>query len=120
MYHSSNQQARVKDMTRLMTLEKIIQKLPTKFNPAKAEGLNVTYQFNLSDAENFYIRIQESHCETEYGSHTDPDITLIMDEATLIRIMTGEQDGMSAYMKGQLRAEGNVMLATRLGKLFDR
>jgi putative sterol carrier protein len=38
----------------------------------------------------------------------------------LIRIISGEQDGMGAYMKGQLRAEGNVMLATRLGKLFSR
>ncbi|MCD8513852.1 MAG: SCP2 sterol-binding domain-containing protein [Nitrincola sp.] len=107
-------------MTAPVTLDKIVQKLPEKFNPAQAESLNVTYQFNLSDAENFYIRIREKHCETEYGSHTDPDITLIMDEATLIRIMTGEQDGMSAFMKGQLRAEGNVMLATRLGKLFGR
>jgi putative sterol carrier protein len=38
----------------------------------------------------------------------------------LIRLIEGEQDGMSAYLKGQLRAEGDVMLATRLGKLFSR
>lgn len=106
-------------MSGTITLEKIVQKLPEKFNPAQAENLNATYQFNLTDASSFYISIQKDLCETHYGTHTDPDITLIMEEATLIRIMTGEQDGMSAFMKGQLRAEGNVMLATRLGKLFS-
>ena len=43
-----------------------------------------------------------------------------MDEAVFIGVVTGEIDGMSAFMKGQLRAEGDVMLATKLGKLFKK
>jgi putative sterol carrier protein len=41
-----------------------------------------------------------------------------MDESTFIGVIQGEIDGMSAFMKGLLRAEGDVMLATKLGKLF--
>lgn len=107
-------------MSELLTLEKIVQKLPAKFNADQAKGLNAVYQFNLNDAKDFYLSISEHNCMSDFGNHNDPDITLIMDEATLIRVINGEQDGMSAYMKGQLRAEGNVMLATRLGKLFKR
>lgn len=107
-------------MSEHLTLEKIVQKLPAKFNPEQARGLNAVYQFNLNDADDFYLTISETTCTSSYGNHKDPDITLIMNETTLIRVISGEQDGMSAFMKGQLRAEGNVMLATRLGKLFKR
>lgn len=107
-------------MTSTLTLERIVNKLPQKFNPDQANGLDAVFQFRLSDAEAFYISIQDNECQSRFGTHEDPNLVLHLDEATLIRVINGEQDGMSAYLKGQLRAEGNVMLATRLGKLFSR
>jgi putative sterol carrier protein len=107
-------------MTSPLTLERIVNKLPEKFNPDQAKGLNAVFQFRLTDAESFFIRIAEDSCQSCYGEHDDPNLVLHLDEDTLIRVISGEQDGMSAYLKGQLRAEGNVMLATRLGKLFSR
>ena len=104
----------------MISVQQIITKLPKRFNPDQAQGLTATFQFQLSDAEPFYISIDKQQCNGVSGTHGDPDITLHLDEATLIRVVTGQQDGMSAYLKGQLRAEGNVMLATRLGKLFSR
>ncbi|MBV1789173.1 SCP2 sterol-binding domain-containing protein [Marinobacterium sp. D7] len=106
-------------MSTAITVEQIIEKLPSRFNPEQATGLKATFQFQLSDAAPFYIAIADQQCTGQSGEHQDPDITLHLDEATLIRVVTGEQDGMSAFMKGQLRAEGNVMLATRLSKLFS-
>ena len=107
-------------MTQPMTLERIVRKLPQKFNPEQAQGLSAVFQFKLTDASPFFINIDAGVCTSEYGVHEDPSLVLHMNEATLIAIISGEQDGMSAFMKGQLRAEGNVMLATRLGKLFSR
>lgn len=107
-------------MSTNITLDKIVQKLPAKFNPEQSNDLKAIYQFRITDAAAFYLSIADNNCESRYGDHPDPDITLLMDESTLIRVINGEQDGMSAFMKGQLRAEGNVMLATRLGKLFSR
>jgi len=107
-------------MTQPLSLERIVHKLPQKFNPDQAAGLEATFQFSLSDADSFFIDIRDGECTSTYGTHDDPNLVLHLDEATLIRIISGEQDGMSAFMKGQLRAEGNVMLATRLGKLFSR
>ncbi|GAA0784792.1 SCP2 sterol-binding domain-containing protein [Marinobacterium sediminicola] len=103
-----------------LTLERIVNKLPEKFNPDQAKGLNAVFQFRISDAEPFFISIDDQNCQSSFGEHEDPNLVLHLDESTLIRVITGEQDGMSAYLKGQLRAEGNVMLATRLGKLFSR
>ncbi|WP_432695391.1 SCP2 sterol-binding domain-containing protein [Marinobacterium sp. YM272] len=106
-------------MSAPITVEQIIRKLPSRFNPEQAGSLEAVFQFQLSDAQPFFITIANGACDGQAGEHDDPNITLHLDEATLIRVVTGEQDGMSAFMKGQLRAEGNVMLATRLGKLFS-
>ena len=52
------------------------------------------------------------------SEHDDPSVTLSMDAETLQEVMSGETDGMQAFMAGQLRAEGDMMLATKLGELF--
>jgi putative sterol carrier protein len=41
-----------------------------------------------------------------------------MDFDTLTEIVSGELDGMAAFMGGRLQAEGDVMLGTRLSQLF--
>lgn len=102
------------------TIEQIIDKLPSRFQPSQAIDLDVIYQFDLSDAFMFYIAINDSQCQIHKGEHDDPNITLIMEQATFIALMSGEIDGMSAFMKGQLKAHGNVLLATSLGKLFKK
>lgn len=107
-------------MTQNITLETVIMKLPQKFRPEQASDLNAIFQFSFDDAEAFYLAIKDQSCTSHIGQHEDPDITIITNEETFLRVICGEQDGMSAFMKGQLRAEGNVMLATRLGKLFSR
>ncbi len=101
-------------------IQQIITKLPSRFQSDQAADLSVVYQFNLSEELSFYIDIDQGKCRTEIGEHDDPNITLIMDQTTFVALMSGEIDGMSAFMKGQLKAHGNVMLATSLGKLFKK
>ncbi|WP_156905154.1 SCP2 sterol-binding domain-containing protein [Neptunomonas japonica] len=101
-----------------ITVTRVIEKLPSRFQADAAGSLDAIFQFLLEDDDDFYISIKEQTCTTQQGEHQDPSITLLMDADTFIKVVTGEQDGMSAFLKGQLRAEGNVMLATKLGKLF--
>ena len=101
-------------------IEQIIAKLPSRFQPEQGADLSVVYQFILSDNLAFFIDIDQGKCSTQIGEHDDPNITLTMDQSTFIALMAGEIDGMSAFMKGQLKAHGNVILATSLGKLFKK
>ena len=105
-------------MSSNVTLTQVFNKLQDRFNPDNAKGLNKTFQFSLNDADSFCLTIEDSNLDAHWGEHSDPNITLIMDESTFIGVIQGEIDGMSAFMKGLLRAEGDVMLATKLGKLF--
>ena len=103
-----------------ITVERVIEKLPSRFVASNAKDFSAICQFLIEDGCDFYIQIKDNACNVNQGEHPDPNITLIMDAETVIDVVTGETDGRSAFLKGRLRAEGNVMLATKLGKLFSK
>ena len=62
--------------------------------------------------------VKDSTCELQEGENPDANVTLVMDSQTLKGIVSGETDGMQAFMGGKLRAEGDMMLAMKLSELF--
>lgn len=96
----------------------IIAGLKDKFNATAAAGMDEVFQFNVEDGSNYYLVIKDNQCDIAEGDHDDPSVTLIMTKATLKDVLTGEEDGMQAFMAGKLRAEGDMMLATKLSSLF--
>lgn len=102
-----------------MSVEQIFEKLEQNFNADAAAGMDLVFQFNIEDDKNYNLVINDGTCKLNEGDHPDPSVTLIMNSETLQGIVSGETDGMQAFMAGQLRAEGDMMLATKLGELFN-
>ncbi len=102
-----------------MAVAEIMSRLAGAFNADAADDLEATFQFKIDGDDNFYISIADENCAAAVGEHDDPDITMIMDVDTLKAIVSGELDGMQAFMTGRLQAEGDVMLGTQIGQLFD-
>lgn len=94
------------------------QKLQERFDPQAAQGMDDVFQFHFSDAGSHYLVVKDGRLEVEAGEHGDPTVTLTMSTDTLKGVMSGEINGMTAFMTGKLKATGNVMLATRLSSLF--
>ncbi|KTB74974.1 MULTISPECIES: SCP2 sterol-binding domain-containing protein [Pseudomonas] len=96
-----------------------VQTMKNKFNPAAAAGLDLVFGFNITDEDKHYaLIVKDSTCELQEGENPDANVTLVMDSATLKGIVSGETDGMQAFMGGKLRAEGDMMLAMKLSELF--
>lgn len=102
-----------------MSTAQIFDKLEKNFNADAAAGLDLVFQFDIEDDQTYHLVIKDGTCTLSEGAHEDPSVTLIMNSETLQGIVSGETDGMQAFMAGQLRAEGDMMLATKLGELFD-
>ncbi|WP_122860526.1 SCP2 sterol-binding domain-containing protein, partial [Pseudomonas viridiflava] len=66
----------------------------------------------------YALIVKDSTCDLQEGENPDANVTLVMDSATLKGIVSGETDGMQAFMGGKLRAEGDMMLAMKLSELF--
>ncbi|KAB0550025.1 SCP2 sterol-binding domain-containing protein [Pseudomonas argentinensis] len=101
-----------------MSVADIVQTMKAKFNPSAAEGLDLVFQFNIEDADNYYLIVKDGTCDVKQGDSPDANVTLITDKETFKGITTGETDGMQAFMAGKLRAEGDMMLALKLSELF--
>lgn len=95
-----------------------LEKLQARFDPQAAQGMNEIFQFHFSDAGSHYLDIQDGTLGIHEGEHDDPSVSLSMSSDTLKGIMTGDINGMTAFMTGKLKATGNVMLATKLTSLF--
>lgn len=89
-----------------------------RFNPSAASGLEAVFQYKLDDGAVFYAAVNDGSCSVESGEHDDPSVTLMMDSQTFEEVLTGETNGMQAFMSGRIKAEGDIMLATRLEALF--
>lgn len=101
-----------------MSVATIFDSLKTSFDADNALNLDLVFQFEIEDAENYSVVIKEGQCEITEGKHDHPSISLIMNSKTLAEIVSGETDGMQAFMSGQLRVDGDMMLMTKLAEIF--
>ncbi|MAY26450.1 MAG: SCP2 sterol-binding domain-containing protein [Polycyclovorans sp.] len=100
-----------------MPAVELIKKMPQALNVDAAAGTDATLQFNISTPMN--VVIKDGACTANEGVAASPDVTLTMEDEDLIALMKGELNGMTAFMTGKLQLEGDLMLAQRIGSLFD-
>jgi putative sterol carrier protein len=95
-----------------------IQSMKAKFNPSAAAGLDLVFGFRIDEETNYALIVKNGTCDVQEGVNPDANVTLVMDSDTLKGIVSGDTDGMQAFMAGKLRAEGDMMLAMKLSELF--
>ncbi|WP_207062917.1 SCP2 sterol-binding domain-containing protein [Motiliproteus sp. SC1-56] len=97
--------------------ETLMSRMHERFDPQAAGSLSAIFQYQVDGSEHA-LHIAEGRCQLEAGAADDPDATLVLDAATLEALLDGELDGMQAFMSGQLKVSGDMMLAMRLTDLF--
>jgi putative sterol carrier protein len=101
-------------------VREVFDNMPTSFNPEAAQGLDAAIQYDITGegGGNWHLTIADGACQLHEGAHTSPTVTLTMTAATWLAIVNKETNGTAAYMSGQLKVDGDLMLAQRLEKLF--
>lgn len=98
----------------------VFDAMVSRFDADEADDMEAVFQFDLDDADNYHVSIADGRCELAAGEHDEPTVTLGMDLETLQDVMSGELDGMAAFMQGKIRADGDIMLATKLNQIFPQ
>ena len=104
----------------LENVKEIFTRMPEVFNPSAAQGLDAVIQYEIAGegGGNWSIIIKEGTCQVQEGTHDAPTVTLSMSDETWLKIVNKESNGMQAFMSGQLKVSGDVMLAQRIEQLF--
>lgn len=100
-----------------MTLDDVFARLPDAFRPEAAAGLDATVQFNTSEPRHLVIR--DGSLSVEPGTADEYTVALTMDDDDLRDLLAGDLNGMTAFMTGKLKLDGDMMFAQRLTALFD-
>lgn len=95
----------------------LLHRMPNCFKPEAAAQLSMTVQYLV--ARPVYITIDHGRCEVHDGLASAPDVTLKVRDEHLIRMMSGRMRGITAFITGRLKVEGNYVLAQKLQQIFD-
>lgn len=106
------------EVLNMADLNAIFSQMEQRFDASAAAGTDAIFQYEISDGGEWFVAVQDGNCSVEEGSSDDATVTLRMDSTTLEEVMTGELDGMQAFMSGRIQADGDIMLATKLAVLF--
>lgn len=102
----------------MSNLKTLIEGMPEKFNADAAGDMEEIFQFNITDGDSYFVTIKDGTCAISQGESDAPSVTFVLDEATAVEVISGETNGMQAFMAGRLRVEGDMMLSTKLDSLF--
>ena len=93
--------------------------LQPHFNPNLLQRNSTVFQFQFTDDENFFLFVTERSFKFNPGNTANPTLTLLLDRhETCWQLLTGNLDGMTAFMEGNYRADGNIVLSQLLLYLF--
>jgi putative sterol carrier protein len=77
------------------------------------------FQFSFVSAPPFYLTVTPGNFEFCAGVHEAPTLkVMISDYETCWGLLDGRLDGMQAFMEGNYRADGNIVLSQLLLYLF--
>lgn len=101
-------------------VKQVFEAMPQNFNPDAAQGMDAVIQYDLSGegAAQYHATIKDGTCTIAEGTHDSPTMTLKMAAPDFVDMIQGKLDGMSAFMSGKLRIEGDMGIAMKMQNLF--
>ena len=104
----------------LTDVKEVFDKMGEVFNANAAQGLDVVFQYEITGdgGGNWNVVVKDGACQVNEGTHDAPSVTLTMSAETWLGIVNKQTNGMQAFMSGQLKATGDIMLAQRVEQLF--
>ncbi len=109
-------------MARVSTVKEYFETLPARFVAKAAKGLKAVFQFELAGdgGGTYHVTVDDGTMAVQEGPSPTPSATLRMSAENYVKMANGELNGAMAFMKGQLKVTGNVMLAQKMQAIFPQ
>jgi putative sterol carrier protein len=102
------------------TPQQVFDAMRGSFQPAKAKGLHVRYQWDLSgpNGGEWWIEVNDGTYKMGKGQIDHPDVTFRASDNDWVAICNDQLSGTWAYMTGRLKVRGDQGVARKLGEMF--
>jgi putative sterol carrier protein len=100
-------------------LDLTFEGMKSALDPDAAQDCIIGYELtNGADKFQYAVVIKDKTCEIEKREPSDARVTLGMSAPDYLRLITGNLDGMQAFMQGKLKAQGDIMFAQQIQRMF--
>ncbi len=91
-----------------------------KFDTAAAQGVDAVFQWDVvgDGGGTWHIKVANGACELVEGRHESPSVAQICSPELFLSMVNLEVDGMQAFMSGQLKVTGDLMMAQKIPEIF--
>jgi putative sterol carrier protein len=86
----------------------------------RADGAPLTVQWDFSDTDPWFIRVENGSSRAQRGRAPRPDVTLGCTWEDWTRVMAGHIDPRRLVLRGRIRPRGKLRVLMRMDKLFGR
>lgn len=100
-----------------MTAQDFFESLPEKINPAAVEGLSSIFHFDIADAGQFTLTLDNGKLNVSQGLVGEPSCKVSASQDTLVGLLKKEVNPMMAMMTGKLKIS-NVGEMMKYAKIF--
>jgi putative sterol carrier protein len=102
------------------SVQEYFDTLPQRFQAAASKGVNAVFQFELGGdgGGTYHVLVNDGTMSVQTGPHAAPTATIKMNAADYVKMANGQLNGMQAYMKGQMKVTGNLLLAQKMQGIF--
>jgi putative sterol carrier protein len=101
-----------------MSIDDLERELIQRFRPDAAVGVDMLVRLDVTDAPHLLLAVHDGKLEIDREIRA-PDVTFTFrDLATAVAIIRGECNAIEAFMRGEFRADGYLMMAFKLMELF--
>ncbi|HMI85100.1 MAG TPA: SCP2 sterol-binding domain-containing protein [Polyangiaceae bacterium] len=107
-------------MAAVASVKEYFDTLHTRFVASASKGLTAVFQFELSGegGGSYNIAVNDGTMEVKEGASATPSVTIKMSADDYLKLVNGQLNGTMAYMKGQMKVTGNLMLAQKMQAVF--
>ena len=101
------------------TLDMTFEGMKEALNPDAAQDCVIGYSLTEDgNAHNYAVIIKDKQCTYEKREPSDARVTLGMSVPDYLRLISGNLDGMQAFMQGKLKLKGDMMFAQQVPQMF--
>ncbi|WP_249713921.1 SCP2 sterol-binding domain-containing protein [Rhizomonospora bruguierae] len=109
---------------RRAVLDKIFLDMPAVFRPDRASREKEVVHWRISDrpdgGEDVYeLVIADGACQVSASPRQAPRLALTIDAVDFLRVVTGNANPTTLFLRGRMRAKGDLGLAMRFPKMFE-
>jgi putative sterol carrier protein len=110
---------------RELVLDEIFGQMPARLRSDKSEGLDAVIHWRIGGrpggGDDLYeITIRGGVCRVGKSASAQPRVTFKVQPAAFLKLIAGATNGMKLVLGRKLSVEGDMQLAMRIERLFER